>query len=74
MQSEGEEWENEEETPDGIFRAGDQDGGGGPTFLMPGDIHPNMEANADEISQLRLLAGKLSADWRSPDFMAPALA
>jgi membrane associated rhomboid family serine protease len=45
-----------------------------PTFLMPGDIHPNMEANADEISQLRLLAGKLSADWRSPDFMAPALA
>jgi membrane associated rhomboid family serine protease len=45
-----------------------------PTFLMPGDIHPNMEHNHDEISQLRLLAGKLSADWRSPDFMAPALA
>jgi membrane associated rhomboid family serine protease len=73
-QSEGEEWEDEiEDTPDGIFRAGDQDGDD-PTFLMPGDIHPNMEANADEISQLRLLAGKLSADWRSPDFMAPALA
>jgi membrane associated rhomboid family serine protease len=73
-ESEGEEWDDEhEEIPDGIFRAGDQ-AGEGPTFLMPGDIHPNMEANADEISQLRLLAGKLSADWRSPDFMAPALA
>jgi hypothetical protein len=43
-----------------------------PTFLMPEDIHPNMEHK--DIEQLRLLAGRLSADWRSPDFMAPALA
>lgn len=33
-----------------------------------------MEHKEDEIAQLRLLAGKLSADWRAPDFMAPALA
>jgi hypothetical protein len=68
-QSETDTYDNEDE----IFRpeGPDEDD---PTFLMPGDIHPNMEANADEISQLRLLAGKLSADWRSPDFMAPALA
>lgn len=28
----------------------------------------------EDIAKLRLLAGKLSADWRSRDFMAPALA
>ncbi|KAL7557480.1 hypothetical protein ACA910_019328 [Epithemia clementina (nom. ined.)] len=44
------------------------------TFIVPGDIHPNMENREDEIAQLRLLAGKLSADWRGSDFMAPALA
>lgn len=44
------------------------------TFLLPGDIHPNMEHKEDEIAQLRLLAGKLSADWRGSEFMAPALA
>lgn len=44
------------------------------TFLMPGDIHPNMEHKEDDIAQLRLLAGKLSADWRGSEFMAPALA
>lgn len=44
------------------------------TFLLPGDIHPNMEHKDDEIAQLRLLAGKLSADWRGSEFMAPALA
>lgn len=44
------------------------------TFIAPRDIHPNMEHNADEISQLRLLAGKLSAGWGASDFMAPALA
>lgn len=43
-------------------------------FLMPSDIHPNMEQREDDIAQLRLLAGKLSADWRGQDFMAPALA
>ena len=44
------------------------------TFLLPGDIHPNMEHKEDDIAQLRLLAGKLSADWRGSEFMAPALA
>ena len=28
----------------------------------------------DDMARLRLLAGKLSADWKSQDFMAPALA
>jgi len=41
-------------------------------FIVPGDIHPNMEHKQDEIEQLRLLAGKLSL---APDSMAaPALA
>lgn len=44
------------------------------TFLMPSDIHPRMEEKEDEIAQLRLLAGKLNADWGGQDFMAPALA
>lgn len=44
------------------------------TFVMPSDIHPRMEEKEDEIAQLRLLAGKLNADWRGTDFMAPALA
>lgn len=43
-------------------------------FLVPSDIHPNMEQKDEDIAQLRLLAGKLSADWRGQDFMAPALA
>ena len=34
------------------------------TFIVPGQIHPNMENREDDIAQLRLLAGKLSADWR----------
>lgn len=44
------------------------------TFLMPSDIHPNMIEREEDIAQLRLLAGKLSADWKGQDFMAPALA
>jgi hypothetical protein len=44
------------------------------TFILPEDIHPNMESKGEEILRLRLLAGKLSADWAAPDFMAPALA
>ena len=44
------------------------------TFLMPSDIHPRMEEREDDIAQLRLLAGKLNADWGAQDFMAPALA
>lgn len=44
------------------------------TFLVPSDIHPNMEQREEDIAQLRLLAGKLNADWRGQDFMAPALA
>lgn len=56
-----------------------QDGGDGgmpanATFLVPSDIHPNMIERDEDIAQLRLLAGKLSADWRGQDFMAPALA
>jgi membrane associated rhomboid family serine protease len=43
-------------------------------FLMPNEIHPNMEHKEEDIARLRLLAGKLSADWRDPDYMAPALA
>jgi hypothetical protein len=42
------------------------------TFLVPSDIHPNMEQREEDIAQLRLLAGKLNADWRGQDFMAPA--
>jgi hypothetical protein len=48
--------------------------GGGFTFLKPSDIHPRMEGREDEIQHLRLLAGKLNADWGAQDFMAPALA
>jgi hypothetical protein len=44
------------------------------TFTIPEYIHPNMENKEEEIIRLRLLAGKLSADWAAPDFMAPALA
>ena len=33
-----------------------------------------MDHKEDEISQLRLIAGQLSAGWRTSDFMAPALA
>jgi hypothetical protein len=44
-------------------------------FIVPADIHPNMEHKESEIEQLRLLAGRLSADWRIPGGMAaPALA
>lgn len=35
---------------------------------------PEMVDREEDIAQLRLLAGKLSADWRGHDFMAPALA
>ena len=41
---------------------------------MPSDIHPNMEQKDEDIAQLRLLAGKLNADWGGQDFMAPDLA
>lgn len=44
------------------------------TFLKPSDIHPRMVEREDDIAQLRLLAGKLNADWGAQDFMAPALA
>lgn len=44
------------------------------TFLTPSDIHPNMLSREEDIAQLRLLAGKLSVDWKGQDFMAPALA
>jgi len=44
------------------------------TFLMPRDLHPNMEHKEDDIAQLRLLGGQLSAGWGAKDFMAPALA
>jgi len=45
-------------------------------FIVPGDIHPNMENRAADIEQLRLLAGKLSADWRvdTGAMAVPALA
>jgi hypothetical protein len=33
-----------------------------------------MENKEEEIQQLRLLAGKLSAAWGSPEYLAPALA
>lgn len=45
-----------------------------PTFLAASEIHPNMIHRDDDIAQLRLLAGKLNADWGGQDFMAPALA
>lgn len=45
-----------------------------PTFLVPADIHPNMEQRDEDIAQLRLLAGKLNADWGGQDFMGPNLA
>lgn len=41
-------------------------------FIEPNEIHPNMEHKQDEIEQLRLLAGKLNADFRA--MAAPALA
>jgi hypothetical protein len=44
------------------------------TFLAARDIHPNMESRHDDIAQLRLLAGRLNADWGGQDFMAPDLA
>jgi hypothetical protein len=43
------------------------------TFLAPEEIHPNMENNEEDIQRLRLLAGKLSSDWKHADFLAPAL-
>ena len=36
--------------------------------------NPEMIDRDEDIAKLRLLAGKLSADWRGRDFMAPALA
>mmetsp|Transcript_24977 Transcript_24977/g.58950 ORF Transcript_24977/g.58950 Transcript_24977/m.58950 type:complete len:580 (-) Transcript_24977:951-2690(-) len=44
------------------------------SFIRASDIHPRMEDKEDDIAQLRLLAGKLNADWGAVDFMAPALA
>ena len=44
-----------------------------PTFLVPADIHPNMEHCDEDIAQLRLLAGRLNAEWGSQEYMTPAL-
>lgn len=44
------------------------------TFISPVDIHPNMESKEEDVQRLRLLAGKLSAEWGHADLMAPALA
>jgi membrane associated rhomboid family serine protease len=48
------------------------------TFLVHANAtdreDPDMMDRDEDIAKLRLLAGKLSADWRSRDFMAPALA
>jgi len=67
------------EDPDSMSDEGDEGEAGvsrmsNATFLVPADIHPNMEHREEDIAQLRLLAGKLNADWRGQDFMAPALA
>ena len=43
-------------------------------FIVPSDIHPNMEHRDEDIAQLRLLAGRLNADWGGGDIMTPALA
>jgi hypothetical protein len=64
------EEENRMDGPD----AGNANTSARSTFLMPSDIHPRMEGREDDIAQLRLLAGKLNADWGGQDFMAPALA
>jgi hypothetical protein len=45
-----------------------------PTFLVPSDIHPNMEQREEDIAQLRLIAGNLNADWGCSEYMAPQLA
>lgn len=64
-----------ESTPNNRTMArGNQSGGKGSIFIGPGEIHHNMEARGEEIARLRLLAGQLSLDWKSPDFMPPALA
>ena len=59
---------------------------GGERVLAGGqvlDVQSNMNSRGgggggadddDDMARLRLLAGKLSADWKSQDFMAPALA
>lgn len=44
------------------------------SFIMPSDIHPRMEEKEADIARLRLLAGKLNADWGAVDFMAPVIA
>lgn len=56
------------------FREANAIHGSRSTFLIPSDIHPNMEHREEDIAQLRLLAGKLNADWGGQEFMAPALA
>ncbi|CAJ1947677.1 unnamed protein product [Cylindrotheca closterium] len=43
------------------------------TFLVPADIHPNMEQCDEDIAQLRLLAGRLNSEWGSQEYMTPAL-
>jgi membrane associated rhomboid family serine protease len=55
-------------------RNGDTNNVSNATFFEPSDIHPNMISREEDIAQLRLLAGRLSADWKGQDFMAPALA
>ncbi len=45
-----------------------------PEFLEPCDIHPQIEHKQEDIDQLRLLAGTLSAGWGAADFIAPTLA
>jgi hypothetical protein len=39
------------------------------TFITPSNIHLNMEHKEEDIAQLSLLTGKLSADCQSSDFM-----
>lgn len=42
------------------------------TFLRGSAAYGN--GNEDDLAKLRLLAGQLSADWRTKEFFAPALA
>ena len=71
---EGEFIDGEDDYSDDDDRLSGSRRGSNPTFLTATDLHPNMEQRDDDIAQLRLLAGKLNADWRGQDFMAPALA
>jgi hypothetical protein len=62
-----------EEFPEREDYSGDEymDRESNPALLVPLD---RMEQREEDIAQLRLLAGKLNADWGGQEFMAPALA